>query len=584
LEFLYRKSSILKGIEGCSDRKMYVRGHNFIRDMKAPTKFNAFIWPLITAASLLYAFRTYVAGFQRSDVHSAAKLAGLEFTDAEADSMMAGLQENFDAYKTIRENKLGSTDAPPALVFDPLPRGWQMSVQRELFKTTVYKGIKMPADREELAWYSVGQLAELLRTRQIKSLELTQFFLERLKRFGPQLNCVVGLTEDLALQQARQADAEIASGRYRGLLHGVPYGLKDMFFTKGYPTTFGAPPYKEQRVEEDAAVVQKLREAGAVLVAKLSLGELAMGDVWFGGKTRCPWDTKRGSSGSSAGPGAVVSAGLAPFAIGSETWGSIVSPSTVNGVTGLRPTFGRISRAGAMALSWSMDKVGPLCRYAEDCAIVLRALAGADERDPATLAVPLAYQPLKDLKGVRVGYLKEEIEKDTARRTVYAEAIKTLEKLGATLFPMSFPTYKGDLTIILSAESAAAFDELTRSGQDDQLVQQGKNNWPNNFRTSRFIPAVEYIQANRVRYQFIQDMAAAMKGVEVVLCPPFGNNLLNTNLSGHPSIVVPAGFVNPTRPATVVFTGQLYDEGKLIAVAQAFQNATEHHKKHPAGY
>ena len=529
------------------------------------------------------AFKTVLTDLTRDDAAHAARLFDLAFTDAQLDSALSLLDDQREDYRRLRENSFPNHAMPPALVFDPRPADWKMPTQKPVFQPGNYKNTQLPARRDELAFYTVGQLAELLRTRKISSLELTEFYLARLKKYDPQLHCVITYTEGLARAQARKADAEIAAGKYRGLLHGIPYGLKDMYFTKNYRTTFGTPPYKEQQVEEDAAVVKKLQDAGAVLVAKLSLGELAMDDVWFGGQTRCPWDTTRGSSGSSAGPGSAVAAGLVPFAIGSETWGSIVSPSTVNGVTGLRPTFGRVSRYGAMALSWSMDKVGPLCRNAEDCAVVLRAIAGADARDAATRDAPLVYRYRRDLKGVRIGYLKNEAEKDSVHRNIYTEALKTLEQLGATVVPVSFPAYKG-VGSIINAESAAAFDELTRSRRDDRMVQQGKYNWPNFFRAGRFIPAVEYIQANRVRYDLIRKTAEIMKTVDVVMGPPFGDNLLTTNLTGHPSVTVPAGFENPATPATVVFTGQLYDEGKLLSIAQAFQVATDYHKKHPPGF
>lgn len=543
------------------------------------------LWLAVPLACLVvYSFNNLVTDPARDDAAHAARLFDLSFTDAQLDSTLGMLKDQRDGYRRLRENSFPNHALPPALVFDPRPIGWKMPVLKPVFQTENYKAIKLPVKRDELAFYSIGQLAALLRTRQVTSLELTEFFLARLKKHDPQLHCVVTYTEDLARMQAKQADVEIAAGKYRGPLHGIPYGLKDMFFTKNYPTTFGTPPFREQQVEEDAAVVRKLQQAGAVLLAKLSLGELAMDDVWFGGQTRCPWDVTRGSSGSSAGPGASVSAGLVPFAIGSETWGSIVSPATVNGVTGLRPTFGRISRSGAMTLSWSMDKVGPMCRTAEDCALVLRAVAGADPFDAAAVDAPVVYETRRDLKGIRIGYLKSEMEKDSVHRDIYAEAMKALEKLGATLVPVAFPVYKGDLTTILSAETAAAFDELTRSHRDDLMVQQGKSNWPNFFRAARFIPAVEYIQANRVRYDLIQKMAETMKTVDVVLCPPFGDNLLTTNLTGHPSVTIPAGFENPTKPATVVFTGHLYGEGAMLSIVQAFQAATGHQMKHPPGY
>ncbi|MBK7937945.1 MAG: amidase [Lewinellaceae bacterium] len=531
----------------------------------------------------VFAFRFALTEITRQDAAHAARLFDLEFSDPQLDSVLSLLDEQRSEYRQLRKNNFPNHALPPALVFDPRPAGWQMPAQKPVFQTDDYSATRLPAKRDDLAYYNIGQLAELLRTRQITSLELTEFFLARLKKHDPQLHCVITYTEDLARAQAKQADVEIAGGKYRGLLHGIPYGLKDMFFYQNYPATFGTPPFKEQQVEEDATVVQKLYGAGAVLIAKLSLGELAMDDVWFGGQTRCPWDTQRGSSGSSAGPASAVSAGLVPFAIGSETWGSIVSPCTVNGVTGLRPTFGRVSRSGAMALSWSMDKVGPICRNAEDCAIVLRAIAGADPKDAASTDAPLAYRSRSDLKGVRIGYLQQEMEQDSVHRALYAETIKQLEQLGATLVPVVLPGYKG-MTTIISAESAAAFDELTRSHGDDRMVQQGKYNWPNFFRAGRFIPAVEYIQANRLRYDMIQKMAEVMKTVDVVIGPPFGDNLLTTNLTGHPSLTVPAGFDHPSKPATVVFTGQLYGEGMLLSIAKVFQNNTGHHKKHPPGY
>lgn len=539
---------------------------------------------LLLPGLFVLSFKNFVTDLTRGDAASAAKLFDLNFSDVQLDSTLSLLSDQRDGYRRLRENVFPNHALPPALVFDPKPAGWEIPVGKNILQTENFKGIKLPARRDDLAFYSIGQLAELLRSRQISSLELTEFFLARLKKYDPQLHCVITYTDELARQQARQADAEIKAGKYRGLLHGIPYGLKDMYFTQNHPTTFGTPPYREQHINEDAAVVQKLREAGAVLIAKLSLGELAMDDVWFGGQTRCPWDLTRGSSGSSAGPGAGVSAGLVPFAIGSETWGSIVSPATVNGVTGLRPSFGRVSRSGAMVLSWSMDKVGPLCRSAEDCAIVLQAIAGKDPLDAATLQAPVVYQTRRDLKGVRIGYLQAEMEKDSVHSRIYADAMKNLEKLGATLVPVAFPTWKGDLSIILSAETGAAFDELTRSHRDELMVQQAKYSWPNFFRAARFIPAVEYIQANRVRHELIRQMALVMKDVDVVLCPPFGDNLLTTNLTGHPSITVPAGFENPTKPATVVFTGQLYREGAMLGIAQAFQVATGHHLKHPPGY
>jgi Asp-tRNA(Asn)/Glu-tRNA(Gln) amidotransferase A subunit family amidase len=403
-----------------------------------------------------------------------------------------------------------------------------------------------------------------------------------LKKYGPLLECVITLTEELALKQASQADKEIAAGNYRGTLHGIPYGIKDLFAAKGYKTTWGAAPYKDQVIDMDATVVKKLQEAGAVLVAKLTMGALAWGDRWYGGKTRNPWDTSQGSSGSSAGSAAAVSAGLVPFAIGTETWGSIVSPSTVCGTTGLRPTFGRVSRNGAMALSWSMDKIGPVCRTVEDCAIVFKAIMGRDNIDKSVSDYPFTYQPDIDIKSLRIGYVEKDFAAEYPFKTNDSLTLAALGALGAMLVPIELPDLPvSDLSFILSAEAAAAFDELTRSNRDDLLVRQIKNAWPNEFRQARLIPAVEYINANRIRYQLIQAMQQLMQEIDLYLAPSWqGNNLLLTNLTGHPCVVLPNGFHEGT-PTSITFNGRLYDEGTILAVARAYQNATTFHRQHP---
>jgi Asp-tRNA(Asn)/Glu-tRNA(Gln) amidotransferase A subunit family amidase len=441
-----------------------------------------------------------------------------------------------------------------------------------------------PANLDALAFASVGELAELIRTRKITSTQLTKMYLERLKKYGPKLECVVSLTEELALKQAQRADQEIAAGKYRGPLHGIPYGAKDLLATKGYKTTWGSVPYKDQMIGADATVIQKLEAAGAVLVAKLTMGELAWGDVWFGGKTRNPWNLEQGSSGSSAGSASATSAGLVAFAIGTETWGSIVSPSTRCGVTGLRPTYGRVSRAGAMALSWSMDKIGPICRTVEDCAIVFDAIIGSDGIDQTVVDLPFNYHPSLKMSGLRIGYYKSAFEQDTTNQANNDAALAKLRELGVNFIPIELPDYPiNDLSFILGAEAAAAFDELTRSGKDDLLVRQIRNAWPNVFRSSRFIPAVEYIQANRVRYLVIQAMEKIMANIDVYVTPSFGGtNLLLTNLTGHPCVVVPNGFDKKGSPTSISFVGRLYDEATTLAVAKSYQDATEFHKKHPS--
>ena len=518
----------------------------------------------------------------REMVEQAEKIIGLEFTISERDSMTADLAENLQSYEKIRGVVIDNA-VPPVLGFDPLPAGWTPPVKRNRFELGPPSRTEIPARPEDLAFYTVRDLGELIRKRKITSTDLTKLCLARLKGHGAKLECVITLTEDLALRQAARADAEIASGKYRGPLHGIPYGAKDLLAVRGYRTTWGAMPYKEQVFDEDATVIEKLEQAGAVLVAKLTLGALAWGDVWYGGKTRNPWNLEEGSSGSSAGSAAATAAGLVPFAIGTETWGSIVSPATRCGATGLRPTYGRVSRSGAMALSWSMDKIGPICRSVEDCAIVFKAIYGPDGRDPSVVDVPFEYRGRVDFDRVRVGFAKSLFEDESEGKAHDEAALRVLERLGAALVPIEFPDYPVEsLAFILSAEAAAAFDELTRSNRDDLMVRQVRDAWPNVFRASRFIPAVEYINANRVRYMLIQEMQKVMSTVDVYVAPSFGgDNLLLTNLTGHPCVVLPNGFDEAGCPVSITFVGRLFDEGTLLAVAKAYQDATGFHLKHP---
>jgi Asp-tRNA(Asn)/Glu-tRNA(Gln) amidotransferase A subunit family amidase len=516
------------------------------------------------------------------EIFYAGKLIGLEFSEAKRDSMIDGLTQYRESYRTIRSYGL-TNDIVPALQFDPIPSGFSFAGQEGGLRTGSYTDVEMPENLENIIYYSVGELAELIKQRKITSVQLTELYLGRLKEYGPLLECVVTLTEERALTQAQKADAEIAAGRYRGMLHGIPYGLKDLFSTRDYKTTWGAVPYRDQSIPYDAGIVRKLEDAGAVLVAKLTLGALAWGDVWFGGKTRNPWDINQGSSGSSAGSAAAVSAGLVPFAIGTETWGSIVSPATVCGITGLRPTYGRVSRYGAMALSWSMDKVGPLCRNAEDCAIIFDAIHGPDGLDQSLYDIAFGYNAGIDFTKLRIGYVKSDFEAEYPFRSQDSLSLEVLRGLGADLVPIELPDIPvSALSIILSAEAAAAFDELTLSGRDDLMVRQVKNAWPNVFRQARFIPAVEYINANRVRHELIQKMYELMQTVDLYVAPSWqGANLLLTNLSGHPCVVVPNGFNDLGLPTSISFTGRLFDEGTVLAVANAFQKATDFHLQRP---
>jgi len=516
----------------------------------------------------------------KEEIVGAEKIVGLDFTQAERDSMLQDLIDNLQSYLTLRGVAI-SNAVPPALQFNPIPVGLKIEKEERRFVASKARKLERPANLEDLAFWSVRDLAELVRTKKVSSMELTKMYLERLKKYGPKLECVVTLTEERSLEHAKRADEEIAAGKYRGLLHGIPYGAKDLLAVKGYRTTWGAMPYKDQVIDEDATVIKKLDDAGAVLVAKLTMGALAWGDVWYGGMTRNPWSLEQGSSGSSAGSVSATAAGLVAFAIGTETWGSIVSPSTRCGATGLRPTYGRVSRTGAMALSWSMDKIGPICRTVEDCAIVFDAIRGADGIDQTLIDAPFNYDPKVNLKKLRIGYLKKLFEEDYENKTNDAATLAKLREFGCELVPVELPDYPVDaIAFILSAEAAAAFDELTRSGRDDLMVRQTRDAWPNVFRASRFIPAVEYIQANRLRYLIIQDMQKL--DVDVYLSPSFGgSNLLLTNLTGHPCVVLPNGFDEKGCPTSVTFMGRLFGEAALLAVAKAYEDATDFHLKHP---
>ncbi len=525
----------------------------------------------------------FAQSITKENIQNSEKIIGLEFSDAERDSMLNNLEEQLSNYKNIRKIEL-TNNIPPAIIFNPIPIGFKFSENQKKIVFSDYSYTKLPDNINDLSYYSIGELAELIRTKQITSTELTKFFLDRLKKYDPELHCVITLTEERALNQAKKMDEEISAGKYRGILHGIPFGVKDLLATKNYKTTWGAMPFKDQEINEDATVITKLEEAGGVLCAKLSMGALAWGDVWYGGKTRNPWNINEGSSGSSAGSASAVSAGLLPFAIGTETYGSIVSPSTVCGTTGLRPTYGRVSRTGAMALSWSMDKIGPICRTAEDLAIVFNAINGLDGIDQTLYDVPFNYSPKIDFKGLKVGYLKNDFDKQYDFHVNDSLTLAKLKELGAELIPIDLPKIPvNDLTIILSAESAAAFDELTRSNKDDILVRQIKNAWPNSFRSSRFIPAVEYINANRVRFLLIQEMKKLMNQIDLYIAPTNeGDNEILTNLSGHPCVVLPNGFSKEETPTSITFIGRLFDEGRLIAFAKGYQDATNYHKKHPS--
>lgn len=516
-------------------------------------------------------------------IRNALDLIGLPFTAAEILQMQKGIADQKRSIESLRETKVPNQWVS-ALIFSPLPPGYRIPEFTVKPEWPKIEKIKKPDNEADLAFLTVPELAQLISSKQITSTELTKLYIKRLKQYKDTLLCVVTLTEELALKQAAQADQEIAAGNYRGLLHGIPYGIKDLMSVQGYPTTWGAMPYKDQRIDETAHVVKKLTDAGAVLVAKLTSGALAMGDVWFGGTTRNPWNLKRGSSGSSAGPSSATAAGLVAFAVGTETLGSIVSPSTRCGVTGLRTTYGRVGRTGTMALSWSMDKIGPICRNALDCAIVLNAIQGPDPQDPATNSAGFTYKPIKSLKGLKIGYLKTLFDQNAQSKQSDSIALEVFRGLGAELIPVVLPENfpVNAMRIILSAEAAAAFDDLTLSNRDSLLNAQNDFDWPNTFRTARLIPAVEYIQANRIREQLIIETNRIMQGFDLIITPSFaGNQLTLTNLTGHPCLVLPDGFDKNGNPLSISLIGNLYREDILCEAGYLYQDKTQIFRKKP---
>jgi Asp-tRNA(Asn)/Glu-tRNA(Gln) amidotransferase A subunit family amidase len=567
----------------------------------------------------------------------AAALAGVPLEPAQKEMMLEALSGQREGYAEIRKLKMPNS-VPPAFVFDPLPPHAVIPSDKSEPRWSDVAPITVGANLEELAFATVGELAALVKARKVTSLALTEMYLKRLKRYDPTLHFVVTLTEERALEKAKQADAEIAAGKYRGPLHGIPWGAKDLLAVKGYPTTWGAGGFEHQSFDADATVVQRLDAAGAVLVAKLTLGALAMGDKWFGGRTRNPWNPAQGSSGSSAGSASAVAAGCVGFAIGSETLGSIASPSTRCGDTGLRPTFGFVPRTGAMALSWTMDKLGPICRSVEDCAMVLSAIHGPDGEDMAARDAVFNWDAGFDWKRLRVGYLKPafdpmdsvaafkprqakegETAEERARRerrnaqrlANYARnkydqryelaALDKLRGMGVSLVPVELPNLPwGAMTPVLEAEAAAAFDDLTMTGRDKLLTEQSPEDWPNTFRIARFLPAVEYIQAMRARTLAIRAMAKLFAEVDVIVTPSGGTQLSATNLTGHPALIVPNGLRGadapkppkvddgeedniggPGTPVSLTFLGGLYRDAELCAFGRAYQEATGFHKRHP---
>ena len=545
----------------------------------------------ILFTTLLLSFSLLVSAqdtsIQKKDLISASKLFDFSFTTKEIDTLYSDVIDNLANYKAMHRLPLANS-VPLSMWQTPVLPGMHFNTVQKPIPWKLDNTVQLPTNKNDLAFYTLEQLASLIKNKKISSLALTQFFIDRIKKWGDTLQCVISIQEDIAYAEAKKADAELAQGKYRGLLHGIPYGLKDLFAVKGTKTTWGAAPYQNQIIEEDAFVYTKLRDAGAVLVAKFTLGALAMGDYWYGGRTKNPWNLNYGSSGSSAGSTSATVAGLVPFAIGTETWGSIVSPSTTCGATGLRPTFGSISRSGAMALSYSLDKVGPICRSAADAAIVFNYIHGTDGKDGSAVNMPFNYTPNKDIKKLKIGYAKNYFDKikDTSRNEF--KVLEEFKKLGVQLIPVNFPdsgVYNFNIMdVVIGVECAAQFDEMTRMNIDDALTRQTKNDWPNSFRTARFVPAVEYINAQRHRYTLMQKVNEVMQQYDVIICPSRGdgNQSAITNLTGNPVVCVPTGFDKRSNlPTGISFVGNLYDEATILSIAQAYQKATNWDETHP---
>ncbi len=530
-------------------------------------------------------------------IRQAEWITGLELDDAERELMLEDVNELVGQLEALRAVELDN-GVSPAVRFASAAVGDEHLSRRETEVAAPAVEATRPDGDEDLAFAGIPVLAHLLATRQVSSVELARLAMDRLERFDPLLECVITPTRERALAAAETADRERAAGQVSGPLHGIPWGAKDLFAVPGYPTTWGAAPFRTQVRPETAAVVERLDAAGAVLVAKLTLGALARGDVWFGGRTNNPWDPSEGSSGSSAGSAAATSAGLVPFALGTETLGSIISPCSRCGVTGLRPTYGRVSRHGAMTLAWTMDKVGALSRSAEDCALVFGALHGADGRDLTAVDRPFRWPDTFDPKTVRLGVVEAAFDEDRfgddadeeARAAARAwqendrRVLEVLAGLGFQLVLVSLPDQwpLDALRSILYAEAAAAFDDLTRSGRDAELTRQDRNGWPNTFRRAQLIPAVEYLRANRIRTLLMAEMERRLEGLDGYLCPSFGGgNLILTNLTGHPQVVVPNGFRPDGTPTSFTFTGRLFGEARLLSVAHAYQQVTDFHRRRP---
>jgi Asp-tRNA(Asn)/Glu-tRNA(Gln) amidotransferase A subunit family amidase len=523
-----------------------------------------------------------------ADLAAIEKVSGRHFTAKQREMMVENATAKREVLVNLRNRKI-DPNVEPAVHFDPRIPGVSYPNGSSSCMMSDGPPPEYDGNIENLAFATVVELSRLIHAKKITSTQLTQMYLDRLKRIGPRLNCVITLTEELALAQAKRADEELSAGKSRGPLHGIPWGAKDLLATKNIPTTWGVKPYADRTFDEDATVVKRLEEAGAVLVAKLSLGELAMGDVWFRGMTRNPWKPSTGSSGSSAGPGAATAAGLVAFAIGSETLGSIISPCITNGVTGLRPTYGRVSRFGAMALARTMDKLGPMTRGVEDCALILSAIHGQDDRDPTAGNIPFIWNPSLDLKSLRVGIAQTDVDatlkgKNEEKNKILRAAIDKVRELVGELKPITLPpakNYTGLASLTIASETASNISELVESEQINELVQQDAGSWPNVFRVGSTIPAADYLRAQQVRTQLQREMHEALKDIDCYVTFPYaGPTVAYTNLTGHPSLVTRCG-MHDGLPLSIEFVGNLYREDAILRLGLAFEQSTEWHKQWP---
>jgi Asp-tRNA(Asn)/Glu-tRNA(Gln) amidotransferase A subunit family amidase len=540
----------------------------------------------------------------------AEKLVQVEMTAAERDTAAGNWRKSMAPLYERRTGPRKVTLEPglaPASQWNPALSGIRTGPQQDRFVRSRFDPGPVPANDDDIAYATVTRLSRWIEARALSSERLTHIYLSRLEKFDPKLRCVITLTRDLALEQARQADREIGSGKYRGPLHGIPWGAKDLLDTAGIPTTYGAEPYRDRVPAHDAAVVRRLRDAGAVLIAKLSLGALALNDIWFGGQTMNPWLLEEGASGSSAGPGAATAAGLIAFSVGSETLGSIVAPSMRCGVTGLRPTFGRVARTGAMTLCWSLDKLGPMARSVEDTMLVLKAISGPDPGDVASVPSRLDFSAEPPVEGLRVGYFRAWM-KAAGATDVDRSALEAVRRLGMKPVEVSIPDWPySSLTLTLFAEAAAAFEDLSLSGRLKELKAQVPDAWPNTFRQARFLSAVDYVQADRLRRKVAEEMARIFAEVDLLLVPSLRDEMLTiSNYTGHPSLTLRAGFIevaearsdwapdpahplprfSPPRrvPHGVTLVGRLFDEGTLGAVGMALERMFGVASERPPGF